>query len=151
MSDGGEDQPAPAGPGDAPPRVPPLVADDEDLHRAVPRENVAADGHVHYMAFYSASDDEDEVKRVSFDRARYRPLAETMTGRTEHALARIAAGAARRIPGIDPPLDVVSRPENGNEAHAELVYSGTISKKQMKTRICGLIGKAVTVVDPWDA
>lgn len=123
--------------------VPPRVDDDEVLHRVLnPRTNsIGADGRVHYMAFYSSTD----PWRISVDRARFRAAAATLVGRSDWRLAKLATGGVRALP-VDPSLRVDGLPENGNDAHAEIIAAQQISKKQMKTRICALLAEIASLV-----
>jgi hypothetical protein len=113
---------------------PVAVSDDEILHRIVRPENISGE-KPHYMAFYSAT----EPYRISVDRGEYRTSAESLASATAGArLAALRAGAAREL-ALLPTLRVESVPEHGNPAHAEIIASTEISKKQMKTKVCAML------------
>ena len=123
--------------------VPPHVADEEELHRLLnPAANACGvDGRVHYMAFFSSTD----PHHISVDRARHRTVEESLRGRERHGLAQLETGKVRALP-VTPPLVVESMPENGNDAHAEIVAHETISKNGMKTKVCVLLAGLASVV-----
>lgn len=124
--------------------VPAHVDDAEVLHRILnARTNaIGADGNVHYMAFYSSTN----PWRISVDRARYRSTAATLLGRPDWRLAKLITAGVRALP-VDPSLRVDGLPENGNDAHAEIVAAPQISKKQMKTRICVQLAEIASLVN----
>lgn len=127
--------------------IPAHVEGDEELHRALnPRSNaLAEDGRVHYMAFYSST----EPWRISVDRARYRVAKESLRERTDWRLARLLTETVRGLP-FEPALTVDSVPEDGNDAHAEIVVDAKISKTQVKTKVCVKLAEIATVL-PQDA
>lgn len=87
--------------------APPAISDDEILHRRIHPTFIKPDGSFSSGAF---TDPE-----MSVDRAKYRPLDETLDGCPQHECAAIETGFARSLD-----QEVVSAPELLNPAHAHV-------------------------------
>jgi hypothetical protein len=106
------------------------VAHEETLHRVVAP---GSDGpeKPHYMAFYSKT----EPHRISVDRATYRTIDQTLESRPWCGAAALNTGAVRELE-FEPRLIVESKPENGNDAHSEIVADTARSPTFVKTKVC---------------
>jgi hypothetical protein len=121
----------------------PIVHDDEALHRVVnPRSNALnPDGTVHYMAFYSNTD----PHRVSVDRAAYRTTDDSLREWPGCGLAKLIAKHVRAIKLAEAAVRVDALPEDGNDAHAEIVAPTDASKKKVKTVVCVRLAELASV------
>lgn len=119
---------------------PEAVADEETLHRLVPGPQCGVE-KPHYMAFYSST----EPWRISVDRADYRSLDTSLAQWPTRGAASLNTRRVRELP-VEPRLAVDGRPENDNDAHAEILVATTTSKSFVKTKVCVKLAESSTMV-----
>ena len=116
------------------------VADEEALHRLV-QSGQSRGEKPHYIAFYSST----EPFRISVDRSGYRTLEDSLAQSPKCGAAVLGAGPVRAI-ALEPHLVVERVPENGNDAHGEIVVPQTFSKNAVKTKVCAKLADISTMI-----